>query len=107
MATLSAYDPVNSPVGYADRSLYQMSLLLADCTAFQELGEFANQAAAHEKIFLGIGPRPWDDVQFTKDELDDLFCMAQIGPLQDESEDVFVADGGAVGRRRSMGHGTC
>lgn len=97
MPTVSEYDPIAAPIGGADRSLYACATLLAGLPKFQELSETADAEAAMAQIFLGIGPQPWDKVEFTKDELDNLLCLAQLQPKQDDTEDEIVNDGGVLG----------
>jgi len=65
-------------------ALYSVADLLSRCTEFIEISGTANAAKALAKIFIGEIDEPFDNEQYSIDELAEMFFVCQIASENEE-----------------------
>lgn len=84
------------------QTLVALRDLIGDCTNWGTLCEKPVGTQARDKVVLGPGAKPWDEVEFTKDELANLLCDGHIF-TPPEPEKTLVLDTGVGTPARERG----
>lgn len=81
--------PASSLMGWA----VKLQTRLSESSSFQEIAEKSTAAAALESIYLGRGPKPAAQVEFTQEEIESYFALATISWEPQEGYLVSRGDG--------------
>lgn len=74
-------------------TLYHLSVLLSEITAFKSLCEAASTSAALAKIVYGIHATPQGGDEYSETELASVFCEAHLHPGEGGNDIVMLDDG--------------
>lgn len=75
---------LNNAESVEAKNLYFLADILSACESFQDLTETTNSTDAREFVTIGPQPDPWDNEEYTIEQLENEFFYCTVAPSDDE-----------------------